>query len=43
MKNMKSVIAMLLALCMVFALCACGEIANDSANPNTPRRKQPAC
>ena len=30
MKNVKSVLAMLLALCMVFALCACGN--NDSKN-----------
>lgn len=27
MKNVKSVLAMLLALCMVFALCACGQSA----------------
>lgn len=31
MKNVKSVLAMLLALCMVFALCACGQSADTSA------------
>ena len=31
MKNVKSVLAMLLALCMVFALCACGQSASTTA------------
>ena len=31
MKNAKTIVAMLLALCMVFALCACGQTAAPAA------------
>ena len=31
--NMKKLLAMLLALCMVFALCACGQTAAPAADP----------
>ena len=32
---MKKFLAMLLALCMVFALCACGQPADNNTNQNT--------
>ena len=38
---MKKLLAMLLALCMVFALCACGQTAAPAADP-APAQADPA-
>lgn len=44
MKRMKSVLALLLALLMVFSLCACGEKSDDTpaADDKTPAGSEPA-